>query len=164
MYKQLLLVLLLSLALRPAAAQYTVIGESRASREFKQHLREQYALNDTAQAIINLYCQQQAYAGVWIQGTAIGALTSVFINGSQRGTDNNPPSVGARIGIAALVAVPVASYGIVKQSRYSNAQLNQVLAAYAAGQSLPRRLRRKLKRRFFQFSAGQQQVPEKPIK
>lgn len=44
MYKQLLLLLLLSLTLRPAAAQYTVVGESRASREFKEHLRQQYAL------------------------------------------------------------------------------------------------------------------------
>ncbi|MGI4874263.1 MAG: hypothetical protein ACRYFX_24150 [Janthinobacterium lividum] len=155
MCKQLLLALLLSLALRPAAAQHMIVGESRVSQEFKQHLREQYASNDTAQAIINLYCQRQSRASIWILGATTGSLTSVYFNGTLRDAEHNPPGVGTRIAIAALAVLPVASYGVAELRRYSNAHLNQVLTAYATGQPLPRSLRRKLKRRFFQSLAEQ---------
>ncbi|MGI4874741.1 MAG: hypothetical protein ACRYFX_26600 [Janthinobacterium lividum] len=154
MLKQVLLLLLLSLTLRPAAAQ-TIIGESLASRQFKQQLREQYAHNDTAQAIINLYSRRQSHAGIWIQGSVIGALTSVFFNGAQYDTDYKPLGIGARLGIGALVAMPVVGYSVAKLKRYSNAHLDQLLTAYAAGQPLPRSLRRKLKQRFFRASIGQ---------
>lgn len=151
MVKKLLLLLsMLYLGVEPAFAQAQ--GESLESQQFKQRLRGQYLQNDTAQAIINLYGRRQAGGVSWM----IGALLSaVRIGTASGGGSSNYGGYGSsldnssNVGAAFLVATPLIAYGAGKLVHYSNSHLNQVLTAYAAGQPLPRSLRRKLKPRFF---------------
>ena len=168
MLKQLLL-LLLSLALHPVAAQNPVTGEPLASQQLKQRLRAQFLHNDTAQAIITLYSRRQAGGVSWIVGSVTGGLASALTNRTsvQPSPYYTPstPDTGSRLGVAALVIVPLVGYGVGKLVHYSNAHLNQVLTAYAAGQPLPRSLRRKLKKRFFQAPIVQyKEINVKPAK
>jgi len=154
MLKHLLLPLLLSLALRPAAAQSPLTDESLPSQQLKQRLRGQYLHNDTAQAIITLYSRRQAGGASWLVGAALSAVR-FSLGGSTTSVNSSPylqPSqtdAGGNMGAAFLVATPLAGYGLAKLLHYSNAHLQAVLTSYAAGQPLPRALRRKLKPRFF---------------
>jgi len=117
---------------------------------FKQRLRNTYLQNDTAQAIINLYSRRQAGGTGWMVS---GALAAVRIaTASNTTTSNSSYSVkseGPSVGAVFLVTAPILSYGLSKMLRFSNGHLEKTLAAYAAGQPLPRSLRRKLKPRFF---------------
>lgn len=151
MLKQLLLAALLCLGFGPALAQNPVTDESLASQQFKQRLRSQYLTNDTAQAVITLYGKRQVGGVSWVVGallsavrigTASNSTPSYGGYGAQQDTGNN-------MGAAFLIATPIMAYGVGKVVHYSNANLNRVLTAYAAGQPLPHALRRKLRPRFF---------------
>lgn len=131
------------------------MGEDLKSQQLKQQLRSQYLHNDTAQAIITLYGRRQAGGVSWIVGGALSALRLAI--GTSTTTPAGSPyyttttdNSGDRAGVALLVAAPIAAYGVGKLLHYSNAHLQQVLTTYAAGQPLPRSLRRKLKPRFFE--------------
>ncbi|NML63662.1 hypothetical protein HHL22_00410 [Hymenobacter sp. RP-2-7] len=154
MLKYLLVLLLLSLGLRPVAAQNPITDESLASQQLKQRLRGQYLHNDTAQAIITLYSRRQAGGVSWMVGATLSALRLGLGTGSTSNPGNSPyyttgPDGSGNLGGAFLIATPLAGYGLAKLLHYSNAHLQTVLTNYAAGQPLPRALRRKLKPRFF---------------
>lgn len=155
MRKLFYLLLLLGCSLGAARAQNPVTDESLASQQLKQRLRAQYLHNDTAQAIITLYGRRQAGGVSWMVGAGLAALRFSLGGGSSTSLNTSPyyqpsqPSTGANVGVALLVAAPIAGYGLGKLLHYSNGHLEQVLTAYAAGQPLPRALRRKLKPRFF---------------
>lgn len=170
MGKRLLLLLLFACTLRPAAAQNPVTDESLASQQFKQRLRGQYLHNDTAQAIITLYGRRQAGGVGWMVAAGLSALRFSLGGGSSTNLNTSPyyqPSnsdTGANVGVAFLVATPIAAYGLGKLLHYSNAHLDAVLTAYAAGQPLPHSLRRKLKPRFFAAPIVQyKEVKIKPV-
>jgi hypothetical protein len=171
MGKRLLLFLLLACTLHPAAAQNPVTDESLASKQYKQRLRGQYLHNDTAQAIITLYGRRQAGGVGWMTAAALSALRFSLGGGSSTSLNTSPyyqPSRsddGANVGVALLASAPFAAYGLGKLLHYSNAHLNEVLTAYAAGQPLPRALRRKLKPRFFAAPIVKyKEVKIKPVK
>ena len=131
-----------------------------ASESTKQRLRSQYLQNDTAQAIITLYNRRQAGGASWmlsglLAGTraAISGGSSTTINGAV--VDQQPANMGA----IALVIAPVMGYGLGKNIHYSNAHLERVLTTYAAGEPLPRSLRRRLKPKFF----NERLVKYKPV-
>lgn len=166
MQKPLLLGLLL-LSAGAVRAQTPVPGEDLASQQFKQRLRGQYLHNDTAQAIITLYSRRQAGGVGWVIAALLSAVrvgtastgTTTSYGGYAPTTSDNSSNVGA----AFLIATPLMAYGVGKVLHYSNAHLNQVLTTYAAGQPLPRSLRRKLKPRFFQAPIiNYKSVPVKP--
>lgn len=146
LYRYLLLLSLLAAGAGPAQAQ----PESLQSATLKQRLRAQYLHNDTAQALINLYSKRQAGGAGWI---VAAALTGVRLaTGSTTPQPANSYVVqDNRVNPAAafLVASPIMAYGAAKLVRYSNGHLDRVLTSYAAGQPLPRAVRRKLKPRFF---------------
>lgn len=151
MQKQLLLGSLLILSIGSAAAQNPMTDESLASQQFKQRLRGKYLTSDTAQAIINLYGRRQAGGVSWAVAALLSAVRigtasngSTNYGGYSTQTDNS-----SNMGAAFLLATPIAAYGVGKLVHYSNARLDRVLTAYAAGQPLPHSLRRKLKPRFF---------------
>lgn len=164
MVKLLLLASLLVFWAGPTRAQTPATGETLASQQLKQRLRGQYLTNDTAQAIITLYGRRQAGGVSWV----IAALLSAVRLGTA--SSNTAPSYGGyssgstdgsgNLGAALLIATPIVAYGVGKVLHYSNGHLEQVLTAYAAGQPLPRSLRRKLKRRFFTAPI----VPYKAVK
>lgn len=167
MLKSLLYTALLCLPLFAARAQNPVTDESLESQQFKQRLRSKYLHNDTAQAIITLYSTRQAGGVGWIVGSITSGLTTALVN--RTSVDSSPyykpaqPSTGERLGVAALVVTPLVGYGTAKLIHYSNAHLEQVLAAYAAGQPLSSTLRRRLKPRFFAQPIVQyKDVPVKP--
>lgn len=148
MIKHLLLGAWLALTTGSALAQAT--QPSLESETFKQQLRGQYLKNDTAQAIINLYGRRQAGGATWMVSGALAAAR-LAISGGNTTTVNGVvvEQESANVGAILLVTAPVLGYGLNKMLRYSNAHLEQQLTAYAAGQPLPRSLRRKLKPRFF---------------
>ena len=163
-----LLLLLAALLATPALAQPNT--EALDSRLVKQRLRETYLHNDTAQALINLYGKRQAGGAGWIVSAALAAAriataapsrtTTNYGYGSTTTSADNG-NVGA---VAFLVAAPIAAYGVGKIVHYSNGHLEKLLTAYAAGQPLPRSVRRKLKPRFFQEAVVKyQRVPVKNI-
>jgi hypothetical protein len=131
MIKPLLLSALLGLFASTAQAQAPITN--LPSETFKQRLRAQYLQNDTAQAIINLYSRRQGGGASWITGSALAGARAA--------------ASGA--GESTVALVPFVAYGASKLVRFSNNNLEQTLTAYAAGQPLPLRTRRKLKRRFF---------------
>lgn len=146
MFNRYLLLFLLLLGAGSARAQQ----ESLASATFKQRLRAEYLHNDTAQAIINLYGKRQAGGAGWIGGAVLSALR-IATAGSQAPPPgytyvNDNRNNGA---VAALIALPIAAYGVGKLLVYSNGHLQRILTDYAAGRPLSRSLRRKLKPRFF---------------
>ena len=146
------LLLLLGLA-RTGNAQTT-------SESTKQRLRSQYLQNDTAQAIINLYSRRQAGGFGWIIGSSLGALR---VATASPAPNNNPylqSDNSTNVAAAFTVLVPFVGYGTSKLVRFSNGHLEKVLAAYAAGQPLPRSLRRKLKPKLFKEPI----VKYKPVK
>ncbi|AWM34725.1 hypothetical protein [Hymenobacter nivis] len=107
--------------------------------------------NDTAQAIINLYGRRQAGGAGWM---VAGALSAVRIATASNTTSSNysgyaVQNEGPNVGAVFLVASPILGYGLSKMLRFGNGRLERTLTAYAAGQPLPRSLRRKLKPRFF---------------
>ncbi len=117
---------------------------------FKQQLRNQYLRNDTSQAVINLYSKRQAGGASWLVSGALAAARLAISGGSTttvNGTVVDQQS--ADIGVIMLVTAPIMGYGLGKLLHYSNQHLEKQLSAYAAGQPLPRSLRRKLKPRFF---------------
>lgn len=131
---------------------------------FKQRLRGQYLSNDTAQAIINLYGRRQAGGAGWM---AAGLLTAVRIATASSTQATGSPYVvqdnSSNVGAIFVVTTPVLGYGLAKLLRFSNGRLERLLTAYAAGQPLPRSLRRKLKPRFFnQPIVNYKAVPVKP--
>lgn len=151
MQKPLLCALLLIFSVGSAAAQNPVTDESLASQQFKQRLRGKYLTSDTAQAIINLYGRRQAGGVGWVVGAVLSAVrigtassSSPTYGGYATQSDNS-----SNMGATFLLATPIAAYGVGKLVHYSNARLDRVLTAYAAGQPLPHSLRRKLKPRFF---------------
>lgn len=137
--------------------------QSLESQSFKQQLRSQYLQNDTAQAIISLYSTRQMGGAGWILGAA---LTAVRIASSPNRTTINGTVVRQESNAAGAVFVlPFVAYGVGKLMHYSNGKLQTILTNYAAGQPLPRSLRRKLKRRFFaQPIIKYQTVPVQPAK
>ncbi|RZK20568.1 MAG: hypothetical protein EOO56_12560 [Hymenobacter sp.] len=148
----LFLLVVLGTSLGPALAQAQ--GESLESQQFKQRLRGQYLHSDTAQAIINLYGRRQAGGVSWmvaalLSAVRIGTAGSGTTSGNYGGYGSSASDGGSNVGAALLVSVPIIAYGAGKLVHYSNAHLNQVLTAYAAGQPLPHALRRKLRPRFF---------------
>lgn len=152
MQTRLLVVLLFFLSLGVAKAQQPVPGENVASQQLKQRLRSQFLHNDTAQAIITLYSRRQAGGIGWVIASMLSAVrigtaasTSPNYGGYTTQQDNS-----SNVGAVFLIATPIAAYGVAKFVHYSNANLSRTLAAYGAGQPLPRSLRRKLKPRFFQ--------------
>ncbi|TGD83260.1 hypothetical protein [Hymenobacter wooponensis] len=148
MTKPLLLIGLLGLFAVTARAQG---NGSHPSEKFKQHLRAQYLHNDTAQAIINLYSRRQGGGVVWVGSAILASARLATSSGSSVTTGSGmvvrsePPDPG----VAFLLGLPVAAYGVGKLVHYSNGKLERTLTAYAAGQPLPKNLRRKLKPRFF---------------
>jgi hypothetical protein len=172
MTKLLLCLLLLSGLASSARAQTPVTGEDLASQQLKQRLRGQFLHNDTAQAIITLYSRRQAGGVGWVIG---GILSAVRVGTASSGTTTSYGGYSAgnsdgsnNMGAAFLIATPIMAYGVGKVLHYSNSHLEQVLAAYGAGQPLPRSLRRKLKPRFFQTPIIQYKAldakPVTPIK
>ncbi|WP_223649021.1 hypothetical protein [Hymenobacter psoromatis] len=156
MIKRLLFAVFLSSSLwaGTARAQTPAKGETLASQQLKQRLRGQYLTNDTAQAIINLYSRRQAGGVEWmiaamLSAVRLGTASSGTTTTSYGGYNTTTTDGGTNMGGALLVATPFLAYGTAKLLRYSNGHLEQVLAAYAAGQPLPHSLRRKLKRRLF---------------
>lgn len=134
---------------------------------FKQRLRGQYLSNDTAQAIINLYGRRQAGGASWMIGGALSAVRIATASNTSQSTgssyamQDNSSSAGAVF----LVATPFIGYGLSKTLRFSNGNLEKTLTAYAAGQHLPKSLRRKLKPRFFnQPIVNYKAVPVAPAK
>lgn len=152
MLKRLLFFLLLSGAC-VGTAQAQAQGESLESQQFKQRLRSQYLQNDTAQAIINLYGRRQAGGVGWMVAAVLSAVrigtASSTTTTNYGGYGSSASDGGNNMGVAFLAATPILAYGAGKLVHYSNGHLNQVLTDYAAGQPLPRALRRKLKPRFF---------------
>lgn len=146
MHSRVLILFLLLLGCHSAAQAQQ---ETLASQTHKQQLRSQYLTNDTAQAIINLYGRRQAGGATWIVTSALAAARLATSGGSTTTINGAVTRETAPSGAAFLVAVPFVGYGVGKLVHYSNGKLDQVLAAYAAGQPLPRSLRRKLKPRFF---------------
>ena len=131
-------------------AHAQVQQESLESATHKQRLRSQYLHNDTAQAIINLYGKRQAGGASWIAGAVLAAVrVAVGSTTPQPSSAYVTPDNSASPAAAFLVASPIMAYGVGKLVHYSNGHLEQVLGRYAAGQPLPRALRRKLKPRFF---------------
>jgi hypothetical protein len=122
--------------------------ESAASQTFKQRLRGQYLSSDTAQAIINLYTRRQMGGVSWIVGSGLAAARLATAS-----APSNPGGYAVRQesnpGVAFLAALPFMGYGAAKMASFSNAKLEKLLTSYAAGQPLPRAVRRKLKPRFF---------------
>lgn len=124
------------------------------AQQFKQRLRGQYLSNDTAQAIITLYSRRQAGGASWVVAGVLSAVR-LSIGAGSTGTTTSyggyapQQDNSTNVGAAFLLATPFLAYGVGKTLHYSNGNLEQVLAAYAAGQPLPRSLRRKLKPRFF---------------
>ncbi len=151
MLKQLLVAALLCLGFGPAWAQNPVTDESLASQQLKQRLRAQYLTNDTAQAIITLYGKRQAGGVGWVVAALLSAVRAGTASTSTPSYGGYGPQqdTGSNLGAAFLVATPLVAYGVGKVVHYSNANLNRVLTAYAAGQPLPHSLRRKLRPRFF---------------
>ena len=148
MTKRLLLSAFFGLTIHSTFAQVT--QPSLESETFKQQLRSQYLKNDTAQAIINLYGRRQAGGASWMVSGALAAARLATSGGST--TTVNGMVVdqqSTNIGAILLATTPVLGYGLSKMLRYSNGHLEQQLTAYGAGQPLPRNLRRKLKKRFF---------------
>lgn len=172
MHKLLLCLLLLAGLAAPARAQNPVQGESVASQQLKQRLRGEYLHNDTAQAIITLYSRRQAGGVGWVIGAILSAVrigtassgTTTSYGGYSPGNSDGSSNLGA----AFLIATPLMAYGVGKVLHYSNGHLEQVLTAYAAGQPLPRSLRRKLKPRFFAAPIVKYKsvdaIPVKPLK
>jgi hypothetical protein len=119
------------------------------SETFKQHLRAQYLHNDTAQAIINLFGRRQAGGASWIVGSGLGAARLATASSTTTTRGGSVIQQDPYPGAAFLLATPTLAYGISKLLRYSNGKLERTLSVYAAGQPLPKSLRRKLKRRFF---------------
>lgn len=147
MHKLLLIALLVGLFGFRGAAQ----GLENDPQGLKQRLRSQYLHNDTAQAIINLYGRRQAGGAGWM---VAGALSAVRIATASNTTSSNyggyaVQNEGPNVGAVFLVASPILGYGLSKMLRFGNGRLERTLTAYAAGQPLPRSLRRKLKPRFF---------------
>lgn len=154
MYKFLASLFFFCLLLSSAKAQDPVTDEPLASQQLKQRLRGQYLHNDTAQAIITLYSRRQAGGVGWVIGAM---LSAVRIGTASSGTTTNyggytagNSDTSSNVGAAFLIATPLMAYGVGKVLHYSNGHLEHVLTTYAAGQPLPRSLRRKLKPRFFQ--------------
>jgi len=168
MGKPLLLFLLFACSLGPAAAQNPVTDESLASKQYKQRLRGQYLQNDTAQAIITLYGRRQAGGVSWMVAAVLSAVrigTAESTTPTYGGYGSSASDGGNNMGVAFLAATPFLAYGAGKLLHYSNAHLNEVLTAYAAGQPLPRSLRRKLKPRFFaEPIVKYKEVKIKPVK
>ncbi|WP_139362302.1 hypothetical protein [Hymenobacter sp. CRA2] len=137
-------------------------GTTLASETFKQRLRAQYLQNDTAQALINLYGRRQAGGASWILGATLAAVRMATAGGNTVNAGNGVviQEEGPSPAVAFLVATPIMAYGVGKMVHYSNGKLDQLLASYAAGQPLPRNVRRKLKPRFF----DQPIIPYKPVK
>ena len=137
--------------------------ESLESQSFKQKLRGRYLQNDTAQAIISLYSTRQMGGASWILGAA---LTAARIASSPNRTTVNGVVVREESNaVGAVFALPFVAYGVGKLMHYSNGKLETILTNYAAGQPLPRALRRKLKRRFFAQPIIQYKtVPVQPAK
>lgn len=170
MLKSLLLFLTAALLAGPALAQG---DEPLQSRQLKQRLRATYLHNDTAQALINLYGRRQAGGAGWILGAG---LTALRVLTAPAATTNTPygyttqPDNSNRGAAAALVLLPITAYGVGKIVHYSNANLEKMLTAYAAGQPLPKATRRKLKPRFFAQpiveyqSVPYQRIPVTPVK
>lgn len=148
MFKHLVLSAFFALSIGSAFAQTTQPGLE--SETFKQQLRGQYLKNDTAQAIINLYSRRQAGGATWIVSGALAAAR-LAVSGGTTTTVNGVviDQQSANIGSIMLVTAPILGYGLSKMLRYSNTHLEQQLTTYAAGQPLPRNVRRKLKPRFF---------------
>lgn len=161
MHKFLLLGVFVGLFSTPASAQ---VGNPDP-QGFKQRLRGAYLSNDTAQAIINLYSRRQAGGASWMVGSALTALrVATAASGPQAvsngyaGQDNSSNS-----GAAFLFVTPFLGYGLGKMLHYRNGNLEKALTAYAAGQHLPKSLRRKLKPRFFnQPIVNYKAVPVRP--
>lgn len=152
MQKQLLLAILLLLSIGSAAAQNPITDESLPSQQFKQRLQGQYLHNDTAQAIINLYGRRQAGGVSWTVAAILSAVrigTASSSSPNYGGYTTTQTDNSNNVGVAFLAATPFMAYGVGKLVHYSNAKLERVLTAYAAGQPLPHSLRRKLKPRFF---------------
>jgi hypothetical protein len=148
MIKHLLLSTFLGLTISSAWAQTN--QADLESETFKQQLRGQYLKNDTAQAMINLYSRRQAGGATWIFSGVLAAVR-VAVSGGNTTTVNGVvvDQQSANVGAIMLIMAPILGYGLGKMLHYSNAHLEQQLTAYAAGQPLPRSLRRKLKPRFF---------------
>ena len=146
--RYLLLFSLLMASTGPAFAQAQ--QESLQSATFKQRLRAQYLHNDTALAIINLYGKRQGGGASWIVAAALSA-TRLAIGSTTPQPTNSYVVQDNRVNPAAafLVASPIMAYGVAKLVHYSNSHLERILTDYAAGQPLPRSVRRKLKPRFF---------------
>lgn len=152
----LLLFLFLLLGAGSARAQQ----ESLASATFKQRLRAEYLHNDTAQAIINLYGKRQAGGAGWIVGAALSAVRIATASSPAPPPGYTYVKANSNGAVATLIALPIAAYGVGKILVYSNGHLQQILADYGAGKTLPRSLRRKLKPRFF----AQPIVKYQPVK
>lgn len=121
------------------------------SETFKQQLRNKYLQSDTAQAIINLYSRRQAGGASWMVG---GGLAAARLATSGGRTVSSGPGYtvyqeAPSPGIVLLASLPFVGYGLGKLLHYGNVPLEKQLTAYAAGQPLPRSLRRKLQPRFF---------------
>ena len=143
-------VLWVALVLTAATSARAQAPLHQADATFKQKMRSQYLRNDTAQAIINLYSKRQAGGAGWMVASLLTG-TRLMLNGGSSTTVNGVviDQQGPNVGGIALAVAPVLGYGLSKTLRYSNPHLEQQLSAYAAGQPLPRNLRRKLKPRFF---------------
>lgn len=155
-YLFLTLALLLTAALAHAQGDY----EQLPSKQLKQQLRQKYLHSDTAQAIINLYGRRQGGGASWITGAVLAAVRiGIGSTSDNSGSPYAPRQENPGIGPALLVSAPLIAYGVSKLVRFSNRNLEQTLARYAAGQPLPPALRRKLKRRFF----NQPVIPYTPV-
>lgn len=137
------------------------------SESFKQQLRNKYLHNDTAQAIVNLYSKRQVGGASWMVGGALAAARLATLGGREVSSGpgytvyQEAPSTGAVL----LASLPFLGYGLSKMLHYSNAHLEQQLTAYAAGQPLPRSVRRKLKPRFFdQAIINYKTIPVTPVR
>lgn len=155
MFSRVLILLLLVLGCQGAALAQQ---ESLESQTYKQRLRNQYLTNDTAQAIITLYGRRQAGGVGWVVSSALAATRIALSGGSSSSPSGYVDREPAPVGAALLVSTPFIAYGVSKLVRFSNGRLDRVLNDYAAGQPLPRSLRRKLKPRFF----AQPIIPYKP--
>ncbi|MCB2379286.1 hypothetical protein LGH70_16940 [Hymenobacter sp. BT635] len=137
-----------------SAAQRAPVASptDKSKQTFKQKMLAQYASNDTARAVINLFAKRQGGGAIWIVSASLFTVRGVVAAQGAYSTTVNGVVVEERDANPTpviLVGGLFAGYGVSKLARFSNGKLEQTLQAYHQGTPLPKWVRRRLKPRFF---------------